>query len=231
MLLLGRKLKERIIIPAFKMVIEIVEVKGKGVRLGITAPPSVAVYREELIQDGQKFEDVMKVNHNLRGQLQSATLAAQLLTRQINSGASEEELLDTVSSITRAATSGKGREVESKDNQQPLALIVEDDPNERELLAGMLRFSGVQVATASDGQHALDYLKNERKPDVVLLDMGLPTLQGAEVATRIKETTPGLKIFVISGQENRRMKTVDRWFQKPLNPEELLIELQQIIVG
>jgi carbon storage regulator len=50
MLLLSRKLGERILVPDCKLAITVVEIKGNAVRLGISAPPEVAVYREEVLR-------------------------------------------------------------------------------------------------------------------------------------------------------------------------------------
>src|SRR5262249_5411941 len=66
------------------------------------------------------------------------------------------------------------------------ALLVEDNANERELLATFLRISGLDVVTAGDGCDALDYLHSHRLPDLVLLDMGLPRCDGPTVVREIR---------------------------------------------
>lgn len=53
-------------------------------------------------------------------------------------------------------------------------LVVEDDRNQRELPAGFLRMAGLDVDTAGDGLDALEHLHARSRPDMVLLDMGLP---------------------------------------------------------
>ena len=59
-------------------------------------------------------------------------------------------------------------------------LVVEDEPNIRELLATSLRFAGFEVATAGDGATALA-LAEESDPDLVVLDVMLPDVDGFEV--------------------------------------------------
>src|SRR5207248_2532852 len=66
------------------------------------------------------------------------------------------------------------------------ALLVEDNANERELLAKFLRLGGFEVDTAGDGADALDYLRAKGKPDVVLMDMGMPRCDGPTTIRRIR---------------------------------------------
>src|SRR5262249_29674807 len=66
------------------------------------------------------------------------------------------------------------------------ALLVEDDRNERELLASYLRMAGIEVDVAGDGCAALEYLRRPEPPDVVLLDMGLPRCDGATAVKIIR---------------------------------------------
>jgi len=102
-------------------------------------------------------------------------------------------------------------------------------------MAGFLRLSGLEVDTAGDGCDALDYLKTRGRPDVVLLDMGLPRCDGATAVREIRRNPAlaGLKIFAISGSlpEDYNVAQgpggVDRWFQKPINPEEFLQQLNR----
>ena len=114
--------------------------------------------------------------------------------------------------------------------------MVEDDTNERELLAGFLRMAGIDVVTAGDGADALDYLRTEGRPDVILLDLMLPHTDGITTAQEIRRNpaNEGLKIFAVTGHsadrfgaDGLRSAGIDRWFQKPLNPEALLRDLNQ----
>jgi CheY-like chemotaxis protein len=115
------------------------------------------------------------------------------------------------------------------------ALLVEDEENERELLAGYLRLAGFAVDTAGDGCDALDRLRAGEQPDVVLLDMGLPRCDGATTAREIRRdpARAGLKIFAVSGHSPNEYGLdfgpggIDRWFDKPLDTEMLLRELTQ----
>ena len=66
-----------------------------------------------------------------------------------------------------------------------VVLVVEDDRNIREVICEALAGEGLRVAEAADGEEAVRSAR-ERRPAVVLLDMGLPVLDGAAVADRIR---------------------------------------------
>jgi CheY-like chemotaxis protein len=112
-------------------------------------------------------------------------------------------------------------------------LVVEDDANECELLAGFLRVSGFDVATSGDGAAAMDYLASHDRPDLILLDMIMPRFDGRATIASIRENPKlaNLKVFAISGTSPGDFgvptgpRGVDRWFSKPINPEALLQEI------
>ena len=111
--------------------------------------------------------------------------------------------------------------------------MVEDDDNERELLAGYLRMSGFEVDTAADGLQAMVRL-TEHAPDVVLLDMRMPRFDGRKTVSAIRSNPDfrGLKLFAVSGCDPDEMNVtlgpngVDRWFSKPLDPKTLVDALR-----
>ena len=110
---------------------------------------------------------------------------------------------------------------------------MEDDTNECQLLAGFFRMAGYEVATANDGADALDYLQHHEQPDVMLLDMMLPRCDGVTTIRLVRDNPhfSKLKIYAMSGHTpdelglDFRASGVARWFQKPLNPEQLLKEV------
>ena len=122
------------------------------------------------------------------------------------------------------------------------ALLVEDDRNECELMAGFLRLAGFEVHTENDGADALDYLcdhADRDEPDVMLLDMGLPRCDGPHILRTIQEyhAYTGAKIFAVTGHRPEEfspesgVNRIDRWFQKPIHPEDLLRELNAELMG
>ena len=178
--------------------------------------------------------------HRVRNWLNIATVGLALLRRQFRAGANRiglETTLDKVEQEILALKEQLEERVEPTVAQPSTflrrALVVEDDINESELMAGFLRMAGLDLATAGDGASALEYLQTNQRPDVVLLDMVLPRLDG-QSTVRVLRGNPdyaGLKIFGATGHAPYRFDldqgpaSVDRWFRKPLNPEVLLGEL------
>jgi CheY-like chemotaxis protein len=110
------------------------------------------------------------------------------------------------------------------------ALVVEDNLNERRLLAGYLALSGFDVEAVDDGVQALDYLASHERPDAVVMDMQLPRLGGAD-AVGVLRSDPrfrGLKVYAVSGMDQRAAHVpigpegVDHWLSKPIDPERLV---------
>jgi carbon storage regulator CsrA len=251
MLVLSRRPNEKLLIPSINTAVQIVSIKPGVVRLGIEAPPEVTIYREEVLQEAAgrstsagseelvTLSRLRELHHQLGNRLSVATLGLARLRDQLQSGLTDawEATLDQVDDELQAlrqqfeqtVTRGTPRVRPRK------ALLVEDDHNERELLAGFLRLAGLDVATAGDGCDALRFLRAEGRPDVLLLDMILPRCDGPTTVREIRRDPrlTGLKIFGISGHPSKRFDLpkgssgVDRWFVKPLNPQALLTDLHR----
>ena len=76
-------------------------------------------------------------------------------------------------------------------------LVVEDDPDIREALCAQLELWGHDVANAAEGHLAL-LVAGRHKPEVVLLDLGLPDIDGFEVASRLRAARPGKRPLLIA---------------------------------
>jgi two-component system cell cycle response regulator DivK len=116
-------------------------------------------------------------------------------------------------------------------------LIIEDYCDTRELLAGMLRYKGFHVIEAEDGLEGL--LKASANcPDLIILDLALPEMDGVEAARRI-HAQPKLShtpIFVISAFVTREVEADVRAagcveiFPKPFDVDELLAKINATLV-
>ncbi len=113
-------------------------------------------------------------------------------------------------------------------------LVVDDEPNIVRSLKGVLEDEGYEVVSAASGESALEELRKEI-PDVVLLDIWLPGMDGLEVLQRIKETSPALPVIIISGHGTietavraTRMGAFD-FVEKPLSLERVLVSLQNAL--
>src|SRR5690554_1823836 len=111
-------------------------------------------------------------------------------------------------------------------DQEPLVLVVEDDTDQRELLALNLERSGYAVAQARDGYAALEIARRQR-PDLVLLDLMLPGIDGRQVCTRLRAeldvpilmvTALDRDIDVVNGLD----AGADDYVTKPFSLRELL---------
>jgi CheY-like chemotaxis protein len=114
-------------------------------------------------------------------------------------------------------------------------LVVDDDADTRETLARLVRAWGHEATAAADGLAALRAAA-ECPPDVVLLDLGLPGLDGFEVTRRLHERTTPKRAFVITvsgygGDEDRRQSAeagADVHLLKPADPEALSRLLERL---
>jgi len=105
-------------------------------------------------------------------------------------------------------------------------LIVDDDHESREALREMLRMWGHEVDVAADGCEAVR-LALERRPEVVLLDLGLPDLNGQEVARRIRAAGDPPAIIALTGSEEPPSAPFDDFILKPADPELLRIKVER----
>jgi CheY-like chemotaxis protein len=180
------------------------------------------------------------MSHATRNRLNAAALGLHVLHRKLETG----DLSDAEATIFKIFNELKGIEAELGGPAQPgpdpitkhRALVVEDDANERELLAGYLRASGFDVETAADGLQAMVRL-TQQQPDVVLLDMRMPRFDGRRTVSAIRSNPDyrGLKLFAVSGSEPEDMDItlgphgVDRWFCKPVDPKRLVDALRDAL--
>lgn len=113
---------------------------------------------------------------------------------------------------------------------KPLILVVEDDPPVRNLIATTLKVHDYRYLTASNGESAI-LAASTHNPDIVLLDLGLPDLDGVDVIRRIR-TWSNLPIIVISARSEDTDKIdaldagADDYLTKPFSVEELLARLR-----
>lgn len=111
-------------------------------------------------------------------------------------------------------------------------LVVEDDPSTREALVAALRFVGYTPITAPSGQDALEVVRT-RDPDLVVLDLGLPDMEGTDAVVAIRELSDA-PILVVSGSRRTRRKAdaldagADDFLDKPFDVAELRARLRAV---
>ena len=113
-------------------------------------------------------------------------------------------------------------------------LVVEDEPNIRELLATSLRFAGFEVHTAADGGEAIDVAEREQ-PDLVVLDVMLPDIDGFAVTRRLRENGRHMPIVFVTARDSVDDKvkglTVggDDYVTKPFSLEEVVARIRAVL--
>ena len=113
-------------------------------------------------------------------------------------------------------------------------LLVEDDPEILNILRDMLRLKGHKVVATADGQKALDLIGKE-KFDLVLTDLGMPSVSGWEIAKRVKEASPETPVVMITGwgaqfeEEDLAGRGVDLMLAKPLSWDKLLGSIEKML--
>ncbi len=112
-------------------------------------------------------------------------------------------------------------------------LVVDDDPTVAEVVVGYLRRAGMKVEHAADGSTALA-MARARLPDLAVLDLMLPGLDGLEVCRRLRELGPVAVIMLTAlGTESDRVLGLelgaDDYVTKPFSPRELVLRVQSVL--
>lgn len=263
MLVLSRGENDRIVFPTLGISVEVLKVKGSRASIGIDAPKSVRVVRHELMTDEdstkplreQDSEETQRLRHEFRNHINRATLKLQLAAKMLSAGNTPQGLTYLTAGIAElSAISNEAGQVkmpermtlaESKATFEisgapkgKRVLLVDDDPNERALMASYLGKCGLQVEQASDGLKALYALSHNRQPDVVLLDMNMPNLGGRETVERIRKCSqhPNVPVFAVTGESFDQSgvsigdEGVTAWFQKPVQVDEIVDAIESRVV-
>lgn len=113
-------------------------------------------------------------------------------------------------------------------------LIVDDDLDLTRVTEYPLAQHGFHVLTALNGATALDYLKNQAI-EVVLLDLGLPDMNGRTLLRKIKQEWPSIKVIIITGHEDVEsyIDTIQHgafdYLIKPVLPRELIKVIEKVL--
>lgn len=117
--------------------------------------------------------------------------------------------------------------------EQSCILVVDDEPVVRALLRAALEPAGSRIVEALDGSEALEAAWRER-PELVLLDVGLPKLSGLDVCRALKTNPEPPRVLLITG--NPDLAAIDTCgadgiVTKPFRPDELLTLVQRELKG
>lgn len=114
-------------------------------------------------------------------------------------------------------------------------LVVDDEPGIRQVLRAYLERDSFDVTEGADGEEALRLAQGAEAPDLVLLDVGLPGVDGLEVLTRIRAVSADLPVILVTA----RVEEVDRlvglglgaddYISKPFSPREVVARVKTVL--
>ena len=119
---------------------------------------------------------------------------------------------------------------------EPLVLVVDDYGDAREMYSEYLEFAGFRVAQADNGAEALEKAF-KLLPDVILMDLALPGIDGWEATRRLKADarTRTIPVVALTGHalaghsESARLAGCDAFIAKPCLPQELVHEIRKVL--
>jgi two-component system cell cycle response regulator DivK len=126
----------------------------------------------------------------------------------------------------------------STKRNRPRVLLVDDYPDAREMYTEYLEFSGFDVVEAGNGMEALQRAV-DTTPDIILMDLSLPVMDGWEATRRLKadKRTASIPVVALTGHalagisEGAKKAGCDAFVTKPCLPEDLVREIRKILDG
>ena len=124
--------------------------------------------------------------------------------------------------------------IQSAEQATARVLVVDDEPNIADVISMALKYNDFEVATAGDGNQALDQVADFR-PDLIVLDVMMPGLDGFQVAKRLAERSADVPILFLTARDTTDDKirglTIggDDYMTKPFSVEELIARIKVIL--
>jgi CheY-like chemotaxis protein len=121
-------------------------------------------------------------------------------------------------------------------NNKKTVLVVEDDPFSMKLACDLLEFNGFNILKCEDGESALEALK-AAAPDLVLLDIGLPGMDGYELHKKMREDARLVRVKIIAlsasvmkeDREKVRAAGFDAFIPKPIDTKGLVMKVRELL--
>jgi two-component system, OmpR family, response regulator VicR len=125
-------------------------------------------------------------------------------------------------------------EIMSTDNSTKKVLVVDDEPDTLELVKLVLESGGFEAVLANNGKEALAQIATMR-PDLVLLDIMMPDMDGWDVFRKMKERDPGIPIAILTAKAQNIDKLLglhvlkaDDYITKPFGKNELISKVKKL---
>jgi two-component system cell cycle response regulator DivK len=121
-------------------------------------------------------------------------------------------------------------------SSRPRVLLVDDYPDAREMYSEYLQFSGFDVTEAANGMEALQRAADDA-PDIILMDLSLPVMDGWEATRRLKADprTADIPVVALTGHalagisDGAKQAGCDAFVTKPCLPEDLVREIRKVL--
>ena len=248
MLVLSRRSKDKILFPQVGITVHFIRVQAGQVKVGVDAPKDIRILRDELHSPEQTIANHDRqlgllprdVRHGIRNELHQISVGLHLYKELMAASLKEEaadvfddiqaalKRLDQTESLNSAAA--KRSVDESSNRESETVVLVEDQPNEREMLASILRLNNVPVVTLANGNETISYFNDNPAPGYLLIDMQMPECDGPTALSQLRGDgkLADTRVYAVSGDSPETYGVpvgddgVDRWFPKPLDPESLL---------
>jgi DNA-binding response OmpR family regulator len=116
--------------------------------------------------------------------------------------------------------------------RRPLVLVAEDDPDLRDLVAATLKDAAMDVDVAGDGREALDRIASQ-KPDLVLLDLMMPVMDGHAVCDALRATEEPPRVVLMTAADHVMTSAAEvgaaGWLAKPFDIDDLLATVRRCL--
>lgn len=119
-------------------------------------------------------------------------------------------------------------------NATPHVLVVDDEPNIREVVELYLRREGYRVSVAADGEAALAIIE-EKAPDLIILDLMMPKLGGLELTRILRDSNLPIPVIMLTAKGSEEDKIygfetgADDYLSKPFSPRELVARVKAVL--
>src|SRR5262245_38736895 len=119
---------------------------------------------------------------------------------------------------------------------KPTILVVDDEPDVVQLIDYNLKGSGYEVITAADGEEALNKARSAA-PDVIILDLMLPKIDGIEVCKLLRREFNSTPIVMLTAKTSETDRVLgfelgaDDYVTKPFSPRELILRVKRLLQG
>jgi two-component system, cell cycle response regulator DivK len=124
----------------------------------------------------------------------------------------------------------------TESDRKPLVLVVDDFADNREMYSEYLSFSGYEVIEAKNGKEAIDAAQ-ARLPDIIIMDLSLPVMDGWEATRRLKadDRTRRIPVVALTGHalaghsKGAKEAGCDSFLAKPCLPDQLVAEIRRML--